>query len=66
MKFRRFAAGSDAGGHLRAINSPWGLASLRRGLADMQIKLLVGNFGSGTIMAFESDRRVQRPAQRRA
>ena len=55
MKFRRFAAGSDAGGHLRAINSPWGLALAPQGFGRHADQLLVGNFGSGTIMAFESD-----------
>jgi len=55
MKFRRFATGSDAGGHLRAINSPWGLALAPKGFGKHGDQLLVGNFGSGTIMTFEAD-----------
>jgi uncharacterized protein (TIGR03118 family) len=55
MKFRRFATGSDAGGHLRAINSPWGLALAPKTFGKHGGQLLVGNFGSGTIMAFEAD-----------
>jgi len=54
-KFRRFATGSDAGGHLRAINSPWGLAIAPAGFGKHEDQLLVGNFGSGTIMAFEAN-----------
>jgi len=55
LKFRRFATGSDAGGHLRQINSPWGLAISPKGFGRHSDQLLVGNFGSGTIMAFEAD-----------
>ncbi len=54
-KFRRFATGSDAGGHLAAINSPWGLALAPESFGKHEDQLLVGNFGSGTIMAFEAD-----------
>jgi len=54
-KFYRFATGSDAGGHLKAINSPWGVALAPRGFGALEDKLLVGNFGSGTIMVFEAD-----------
>jgi uncharacterized protein (TIGR03118 family) len=55
LTFRRFATGSDAGGHLHKINSPWGLAVSPKGFGRHQDELLVGNFGSGTIMAFEAD-----------
>ncbi|MBW8864772.1 MAG: TIGR03118 family protein [Verrucomicrobia bacterium] len=54
-KFHRFATGSDAGGHLQALNSPWGIALAPKGFASKGDKLLVGNFGSGTIMMFEAD-----------
>jgi uncharacterized protein (TIGR03118 family) len=51
-KFHRFATGTDAGGHLKAINSPWGIAVAPRGFGKHGDQLLIGNFGSGTIMAF--------------
>jgi len=54
-KFHRFATGSNAGGHLWAINSPWGVALAPKGFGHHGDELLVGNFGSGTIMAFEAD-----------
>jgi uncharacterized protein (TIGR03118 family) len=54
-KFKRFATGSNAGGRLRALNSPWGLALAPAGFGRNGDQLLVGNFGSGTIMAFEAD-----------
>src|SRR6185295_11674766 len=47
--------GSDAGGRLREINSPWGVALAPRSFGSHGDELLVGNFGSGTIMAFEAD-----------
>ena len=53
--FYRLAAGSNAGGHLKEINSPWGLAVSPAGFGKHGDQLLVGNFGSGTIMAFEAD-----------
>lgn len=53
--FHRFATGSDAGGHLKAINSPWGLAIAPDTFGDHAGDLLVGNFGSGTIMDFDVD-----------
>jgi uncharacterized protein (TIGR03118 family) len=58
-KFHRFATGSSAGGHLHDINSPWGLAIAPKGFGQDQDKLLVGNFGSGTIMTFEADGDLQ-------
>jgi uncharacterized protein (TIGR03118 family) len=54
-RFHRFATGSDAGGRLGAINSPWGVALAPDGFGKHGDKLLVGNFGSGTIMVFEAD-----------
>jgi uncharacterized protein (TIGR03118 family) len=51
-RFFRFATGTDAGGHLNAINSPWGVALAPFGFGLHGNQLLVGNFGSGTIMAF--------------
>lgn len=54
-RFHRFATGSDAGGHLKEINSPWGVVVAPKGFASYEDKLLVGNFGSGTIMTFEHD-----------
>jgi uncharacterized protein (TIGR03118 family) len=53
--FHRFATGSDAGGQLRALNSPWGVALAPRNFGRHGDELLVGNFGSGTIMTFEAD-----------
>jgi uncharacterized protein (TIGR03118 family) len=49
----RLATGTDAGGRVRAINSPWGLAIAPRTFGKHAGQLLVGNFGSGTIMAFD-------------
>jgi uncharacterized protein (TIGR03118 family) len=57
--FTRLATGSDAGGRLGAINSPWGLAISPGSFGRHGDQLLVGNFGSGTIMSFASDREFQ-------
>lgn len=54
-RFHRFATGSDAGGRLKAINSPWGVVVAPKSFGEHGDDLLVGNFGSGTIMAFETD-----------
>jgi uncharacterized protein (TIGR03118 family) len=54
-KFHRFATGSDAGGKLREINSPWGLVLSPACFGAHSDQLLVGNFGDGTIMSFEAD-----------
>jgi uncharacterized protein (TIGR03118 family) len=51
--FHRLVTGSDAGGHFREINSPWGVAVAPNTFGDHADQLLVGNFGSGTIMAFD-------------
>ncbi len=53
-RFIRFATGSDAGGRLTEISSPWGLALAPRTFGDHADELLVGNFGSGTIMSFDA------------
>ena len=54
-RFHRFATGTDAGGHLNAINSPWGIAVAPESFGRHEDQLLVGNFGSGTIMTFGAD-----------
>jgi uncharacterized protein (TIGR03118 family) len=51
--FHRFVTGTDAGGHNRAINSPWGVAISPNSYGEHSDQLLVGNFGSGTIMSFD-------------
>lgn len=53
-KFHRFVTGSNAGGKLHEINSPWGLALAPASFGKHAGELLVGNFGSGTIMAFDA------------
>jgi uncharacterized protein (TIGR03118 family) len=53
QRFHRFVTGSDAGGRLRAIDSPWGVALAPGSFGKHSDVLLVGNFGSGTIMAFD-------------
>ena len=57
--FHRFATGSDAGGHFRQINSPWGVALAPATFGEQGADLLVGNFGSGTIMAFGDHARFE-------
>ena len=52
QRFHRLVTGSDAGGRLRAIDSPWGVALAPGRFGKHSDVLLVGNFGSGTIMAF--------------
>lgn len=51
--FVRLATGKDAGGELKEINSPWGLALAPNTFGRHAGDLLVGNFGSGTIMTFD-------------
>jgi len=59
--FHRFATGSDAGrkrmrGKLvKELDSPWGIALAPDNFGKRGVELLVGNFGSGTIMEFEAD-----------
>lgn len=49
----RFATGTDAGGNVEAMNSPWGLTLAPASFGENAGRLLVGNFGSGTIMTFD-------------
>jgi len=51
--FHRLATGTDAGGKLKEINSPWGIAVAPGSFGKHGDELLVGNFGSGTIMTFD-------------
>jgi len=51
--FTRFVTGRDAGGKLQFINSPWGMALAPSTFGRHAGQLLVGNFGSGTIMTFD-------------
>lgn len=51
-EFHRFVTGSDAGGRLRQIDSPWGVALAPNSFGNHGGDLLVGNFGNGTIMTF--------------
>jgi uncharacterized protein (TIGR03118 family) len=53
--FHRFATGTDAGGQLAQIDSPWGIARAPLTFGDKGGDLLIGNFGNGTIMAFGLD-----------
>src|SRR5436190_11560577 len=57
--FHRFASGKDAGGRLRAIDAPWGLAVAPSTFGPHAGELLVGNFGSGTIMTFDENGRFK-------
>jgi hypothetical protein len=73
--FHRFATGSDAlgkgpgshaGGRGRnfddkvdEVNSPWGIALAPGTFGKRGVELLVGNFGSGTIMRFDSNGEFQ-------
>ena len=57
--FHRLVTGSDAGGRLRAIDSPWGVALAPGTFGEHSDELLVGNFGSGTIMAFSEHGRFE-------
>lgn len=53
--FHRFVTGSDAGGRNRQINSPWGVALAPASFGRHSNQLVVGNFGSGTIMTFDEN-----------
>ncbi len=53
-KFHRFATGKDAGGNVKEFNSPWGMALSPITFGKHADQLLVGNFGSGTIMSFDA------------
>ncbi len=51
--FHRFATGTDAGGNIREMNSPWGVTLAPSTFGSHANQFLVGNFGSGTIMTFD-------------
>jgi len=51
--FHRFVTGTDAGGHFREIDAPWGVTIAPDTFGKHANQILVGNFGSGTIMAFD-------------
>ena len=57
--FHRFATGLNAGGTLPFLNSPWGVALAPSTFGKHANQLLVGNFGSGTIMAFDATGRFR-------
>lgn len=57
--FHRFATGSAAGGKVKDMNSPWGIALAPKSFVSHGAQLLVGNFGSGTIMSFDSSGNFQ-------
>src|SRR5438876_9408064 len=59
QKFHRFATGSDAGGRLRAIDSPWGVALAPRRFGGHSDVLLVGHFGSGRVRHFNEHGRFE-------
>jgi uncharacterized protein (TIGR03118 family) len=58
-QFHRFATGSDAGGELKELDSPWGVALAPDSFGKHGGELLVGNFGSGTIMTFNAEGEFQ-------
>jgi uncharacterized protein (TIGR03118 family) len=58
-QFVRFVTGSDAGGKLKQIDSPWGVALAPDSFGKHGGDLLVGNFGSGTIMTFNAEGEFQ-------
>ena len=49
---RRFATGSASGGAVATLNSPWGMTLAPANFGAFGNALLVGNFGDGTISAF--------------
>ncbi len=57
--FHRLVTGKDAGGKLKEINSPWGVAVAPANFGEHEDQLLVGNFGSGTIMTFDDHGRFR-------
>jgi uncharacterized protein (TIGR03118 family) len=52
--FTRFVTGKDAGGRNREVDSPWGVALAPASFGRHANQLLIGNFGSGTIMTFDA------------
>jgi uncharacterized protein (TIGR03118 family) len=57
--FHRITTGTDAGGHNKVIDSPWGMAIAPKTFGEHADELLVGNFGSGTIMSFDDHGRLE-------
>lgn len=57
--FHRFAAGKAAGGKIHEMDSPWGMALAPASFGSHADQLLVGNFGSGTIMTFDAEGQFQ-------
>jgi uncharacterized protein (TIGR03118 family) len=53
-KFQRFATGKAVGGKIREMNSPWGITKAPDSFGSHGEQFLVGNFGSGTIMSFNT------------
>jgi uncharacterized protein (TIGR03118 family) len=51
--FTRLVTGSDAGGTVTALDSPWGVAVAPGTFGPFAGALLVGNFGDGKINAFD-------------
>jgi len=51
--FTRLVTGSGAGGTVGALNSPWGMALAPSTFGQFGGSLLIGNFGDGTINAFD-------------
>jgi uncharacterized protein (TIGR03118 family) len=51
---KRFVSGTDAGGKLSVLNAPWGIARAPSGFGPFGGDILVGNFGSGHVAAFNS------------
>ena len=49
---RRFATGTASGGTTAALNAPWGMALAPANFGAFSNAVLVGNFGDGTISAF--------------
>jgi uncharacterized protein (TIGR03118 family) len=49
----RFATGTTAGGTLKQLNSPWGMAVAPDGFGDFGGDLLVGNFGDSHVNVFD-------------
>jgi uncharacterized protein (TIGR03118 family) len=54
-KFTRFVTGKDAGGKDKDLNSPWGLVLTPSSWGKNADKLLVGNFGDGTITIYNDN-----------
>jgi uncharacterized protein (TIGR03118 family) len=52
--FTRFASGSNAGGKLTGIDTPWGIALAPASYGTHANQLLIANHGNGTIIAFST------------